>query len=73
MRWEPKIKFDSNHQFDFEHAACALPYCEYFFAEKQLTHIVTQGLLGFDKVYGCEVIAKPQAALAVLERLLQDT
>jgi len=69
IRWDEHFKYEGNHQFDFEHAACALPYADVFFTEKQLKHLVTQNQLQLDQLYSCEVIAKAKDALAYLEAL----
>jgi hypothetical protein len=70
LRWEPSIKFDKNHQFDIDHASCALPYCDYFFTERQLKHLITQPLLHLDKLFGCTVVSRPQDACNLLDEIL---
>jgi hypothetical protein len=69
IRWDENLRYDGNHQFDFEHAACALPYSDVFFTERQLKHLVTQNQLKLDELYSCEVIAKAKDALAHLKNL----
>ena len=69
MRWDENLTYEGNHQFDFEHAACALPYADVFFTERQLKHLVTQNQLKLDKLYSCEVVAKAKDALSYLENL----
>jgi hypothetical protein len=72
MRWDENLTYEGNHHFDFEHAACALPYADVFFTERQLKHLVTQSKLKLDKLYSCEVIAKAKEAFAYLEYLRPD-
>lgn len=55
VRWDKNQKFQNHDFHDLNHATAALPYCDYFFTEKRLAHLVTQKLLGFDKLYNCEV------------------
>ena len=69
MRWDENLTYEGNHLFDFEHAACALPYADVFFTERQLKHLVTQNQLKLDQLYSCEVIAKAKEALEYLENL----
>ncbi len=73
IRWDTKHKFQGHDTLDIQHAATALPYCEYFFTEKRLHHLVTQKLLQFDKLYGCDVQWKLECAIASLKKLQQDT
>ena len=49
------------------------PIVTYFFTEKRLKHLVTQKLLQFDKLYGCDVQSNLSGAIASLEKLQQDT
>ncbi len=64
-RWNKERKFsDGNDLMDFMHASFALPYCDYFFTEKELKTMIDQTKL--DKLYGCVVESKPKL---ILERL----
>jgi hypothetical protein len=54
-RWDKERKFKDNDGHDFNHAASALPYADYFFTEKSLTHLITQKLTEYDKIYSCNV------------------
>lgn len=69
VRWDKQQKFQANDLHDFRHASAALPYCDYFFTEKRLTHLITQNLLSFDKLYGCEVCSKAGDALESLKSI----
>ena len=73
VRWDKPHKYQGHDTHDFQHAATALPYCDYFFTEKRLKHLVTQKLLQFDKLYGCDVQSNLSGAIASLEKLQQDT
>ena len=64
-RWNKGRKFkDGNDLMDFMHASFALPYCDYFFTEKELKTMIEQTKL--DKLYGCIVESKSNK---ILERL----
>jgi len=69
VRWDKLQKFQDHDHHDFRHAATALPYCDYFFTEKRLTHLITQKKLSFDKLYGCETCSKIDRAIEILESL----
>jgi len=64
-RWNKERKYsDGNDLMDFMHASYALPYCDYFFTEKELKTMIDQTKL--NKLYGCIVESKPKL---ILERL----
>lgn len=69
VRWDKEQKFESNDTHDFRHASAALPYCDYFFCEKGLSHLVTQKMLSHDKLYGCNVQPNVKSAVGVLENI----
>ena len=69
VRWDKLQKFQDHDFHDFRHATTALPYCDYFFTEKRLTHLVSQKLLAFDKLFNCKVYAKVNDAIKCLESL----
>lgn len=62
-------KFKENDFMDFMHAEAALPYCDFFFTEKPLKHLVTCAPFRLAAKYNCIVEASPEAALAQLEKL----
>lgn len=68
VRWDKKQKFQANDMHDFRHASAALPYCDYFFTEKRLSHLLTQKLLSYDKMYSCIVKSSLKDAVTILER-----
>lgn len=71
VRWDKKQKFQDNDLHDFRHACAALPYCDFFFTEKRLTHLLTQKILAYDKLYSCMVFSKLEQAIATLESIKQ--
>lgn len=62
VRWDQKRSFVDNDFHDFRHAVAALPYCDYFFTERSLAHLITQKNLSFDRLYGCKVESNIKAA-----------
>ncbi len=68
-RWDKKRKFENNDFHDFQHAAAALPYTDYFFTEGHLLHAITQGMTGYDTLYNCRVVAKVSEALRCLREI----
>ena len=72
VRWDKAHKFQGHDTHDFHHATTALPYCENFFTDKRLAHLVTQKKLSFYKLYGCVVHSKLSNAIASLEKLQQE-
>ena len=69
VRWDKKQKFQNHDFYDFRHAAAALPYCDYFFTEKRLAHLVTQNQFSYDKKYKCQVQSKVNCAVSLLKGL----
>ena len=69
VRWDKKQNFQDHDFHDFRHATAALPYCDYFFTEKRLAHLVTQNNLGYDKVYKCQVQSKVKDALSLIKNI----
>ena len=61
-RWDKERKFYNNDLHDFQHAAAALPYADYFFTEKNLAHLITQKMTGYDQLFDCKVTAKVSVA-----------
>lgn len=69
VRWNKEQRFETNDLPDFKHAIAALTYCDYFFTEKRLTHLVTQKKLGFDYLYNCQVRWKLKEAICLLQSI----
>ena len=53
VRWNKEQKFEENHSMDFLHASFALPYCDFFFTERQLCTMIIQ--LKLDTLYSCKI------------------
>lgn len=60
----PKLK---NDWFDWNHAAVALPRCNFFFTESNLAHLLQQELRA-DLQYECKVASRMSEALEVLRK-----
>lgn len=65
-RWDKQQRFEENDIHDFNHAASALPYADYFFTEKGLAHLITQKSTQYDKLYQCNVQSKVKGAFNAL-------
>jgi len=66
---DKKRSFVANDYYDFRHAQAALPYCDYFFTEKNLKHLLTMNSLSYDKEYHCKIASKPRDALKLLSEI----
>lgn len=62
---DKKEPFTNNDWFDWNHAAAALPYCDMFFTEVHLAHLLRTELKA-DQQFGCEVIGTMEEALRKL-------
>lgn len=69
VRMDRKRQFVANDYYDFRHAQAAVPYCDYFFTEKNLRHLLKLNSLSYDRKYNCEIASKPSDALKVLEKI----
>jgi len=49
LRWGRNRKYKASDLFDFRHAVAALPYCELFFTERSLHHLIQDGNLKFSE------------------------
>lgn len=67
--WNKKQKYKKNDFYDIGHAQAAIPYCDYFFTEKYIKHVVTTEPLKYDKKFKCKVLANPKEILEVLKSL----
>lgn len=67
LRWDRKRKYKPNDTFDFRHAVAALPYCDLFFTERPLRHLIQDGNLKFGEYFRCKTLHRPSEALASLE------
>lgn len=68
-RWDKERKFQNNDFHDFQHAATALPYANYFFTEKSLAHLITQKMTAYDRLYNCTVVSNVSSALCCLRAI----
>ncbi|MFM2306051.1 MAG: hypothetical protein RLZZ367_720 [Bacteroidota bacterium] len=65
MRWNRDRKYkDGNDTMDTLHASFALPYCDFFFTEKELKTMIIQRKL--DSRYNCVVESNPKEVLRIL-------
>lgn len=55
----------TNEWADWNHAAAALPHCDFFLTERNLAHLIRQELRA-DVQYGCAVAGKLQEAIELL-------
>lgn len=69
FRHDQRRKLKDNDLFDFEHAACALGYCDAFFTEKNLCNLLKMKSLGLKDKYSCSVASKIEDALEILINL----
>lgn len=69
IRWDRNQKYQDNDLHDIRHAASALPYCDAFFTEKRLAHLITQKVTGYDKKFYCVVASSVSGASEVLSNL----
>ena len=67
-RWDKKRRLSGNDVLDFSHASMALPYCDYFFTEGPLAHLITNDLK-LDIMFSCSVTSKAEEALEILKRI----
>ena len=65
---DARKKLTSNDWFDMCHASVALPYCDFFFTEKHLSHLICN-VLKFDDEYGCTVISSIDEAEEIADSL----
>jgi hypothetical protein len=68
LRWDRTRKYKPNDLFDFRHAMAAIPYCDLFFTERSLCHLIHDGNLKFNDHFNCTAVYKPSDALALVEQ-----
>lgn len=69
--WDKTRKFKQNDFLDIEHAQAAIPYCDFFFTEKNIQRFVTSGHLRLEEKFDCNTASDPSAALDLLKVLDQ--
>lgn len=69
VRWDKKRKYkEKDHlTIDSYHATVALPYCDYFFTEKDLHSTIVKQKL--DKKYNCCVESKKENVIRILKEI----
>ena len=63
------MTFEANDLIDAQHAAVGLPYCDFLFVDKPLSHRLNTKPLDFGQVYGKPITGDPVEFLAWLEKL----
>jgi len=69
VRSQANRKIKPNDIFDFRHAAAALPYCRAFLTDGPLRSLLSSGHVRLDRLYGCEIAARPAEAIELIGRL----
>jgi len=69
IRWDKNQNYQENDIHDIGHATAALPYCNFFFTERRLAHLITQKTTAYDKIYKCRVAGSIKAAVSALEEI----
>lgn len=64
-----KRKFKNNDHDDIKHAAMALPYCDYFFTENSLKHLICSKKLNYDEKYNIIVKSKTEESIIELNNI----
>ncbi len=72
MRWDKNRKFRANDYDDFEHATAALSYCDSFFTEAPLHHLLTRSHIHLEDVNGCLVFSNVRAAADYVKDLVSS-
>lgn len=67
-RWDKKRRILGNDILDFSHASMALPYCDYFFTETSLAHLI-RNALSLDSKFDCKVSSTASNALKLLQEI----
>ncbi|MDR3589611.1 MAG: hypothetical protein P4N41_08115, partial [Negativicutes bacterium] len=71
FRYDKAKKFKQNDFYDFQHAASALPYCDYFITDNPLAQRLINKPLEFDKRFRTKVLAaKPELILQAFNNIL---
>lgn len=73
VRVDKKRQFEANDYYDFRHAQAAVPYCDYFFTEKNLRHLLKMNSLSYDKEYSCKIVSKQSEVLKLLMEIEANT
>ena len=68
-RWDKNRQFKPNDLYDFHHAIDAIPYYDYFFTERNLRHLVSQEIMGFNTISHCKTISGIDDAIIELSQI----
>lgn len=63
-------KYHANDIWDLMHIACAMPYCDALFSEKDMVQRLRDGRLDFVNTYQTVIGSRPEEMLAYLKSLL---
>jgi hypothetical protein len=69
VRWDKTQKYQANDLHDFRHAFAALPYCDFFFTEKRLSHLIKQNMLKYDELFDCVTLWRMDEVIQCLREL----
>ena len=69
VRMDRRRRFVANDYIDFRHAQAAVPYCNYFFTENNLRHLLNINTLSYDKEYNCEIVSKKNGYIRVSQNV----
>lgn len=67
VRVSHRRKFKPNDLFDFHHASLALAYCDFFFSDNPMVHLLSTPPLEYDKLYETLLASDPAHALTLLK------
>lgn len=63
-------RYKANDIYDINHAIAALPYCDYFFTEKNLREFVVRKNMAYDAKYNCTVVSSIIDAVSEIHQIV---
>lgn len=63
-------RYKANDAYDINHAIAALPYCDYFFTEKNLRQFIVRKNLAYDSKYNCTVVSSIIDAVSEIHQIV---
>lgn len=63
-------RYKANDIYDINHAIAALPYCDYFFTEKNLREFIVRKNLAYDDKYNCMVVSSIIEAVTEIHQIV---
>ncbi len=63
-------RYKANDIYDINHAIAALPYCDYFFTEKNLREFIVRKNLAYDTKYNCTVVSSIIDAVSEIHQIV---